>query len=371
MSNTKTNANIVSTKSKKKRDLIMTDRFEDELRAHVASSNSLKDLLPLLPYISLDVLKQAICQNMNGMQPESIKKMHCNSLSIHKIIPSDLIQHVLSFQGLDLKHVKCVNKQWNKLSNKNEKKYHLALQEKLDQNSPIPYDKSINNTWIVHSERNKLTRVEKELGFKLVLRSRKDDMLNSSEVNGDRFYVFSGNYICGTKSIFNNDASIIGINVGDKPLTKYILSEAAMEIKEGCKLWIEGFRAASLSAGIIVNRNASLLMTDCEWYSIQTAIEVNMNAEEVTIKDSVFTECKDCIEMVYDGEHASVRLVCDGNLFRNIKRYTIYERAGLQSKKMYIDKTELYQLKNNSLDGDNDKKISDANKIYFNDIDDD
>lgn len=354
----------------------MTDQFQDELRALVASAKNKRDLEPLLPYVSLDQLKHALYQTIDEVDDTAIKMMRFDAVSIHKIIPSDIIQHILSFQGLDLKHAKCVNKKWNELSIKNEKKSYLALQQRLEQDSPIPYDKSTNNTWILDSERNQLTQVEKEFGFKLLPRSTKKDMMSSIDMNGDRILVFSRIYK-GTKSFFDKDLSMIGINVKKRPEINAFAAQfgdgTMMEIDIGCKLWVDGCRIFYTgSVGVKVNRNSSLYITNCAWKCMATAIKVNMNAKQVIIKDSVFRNCCRCIEMapnernlmIDDDEKSTVRLKCDGNIFRDINHYPI---AVQPPNKGYIDKTELYQLKNNSLE-DNEilaaKQIENANLIY-------
>ena len=58
---------------------------------------------------------------------------------IIEVLPSDIMSYILSFQSLsDLYNSKQINKEWNLLSNQNEKKYFINLQRQLDQDCPIP-----------------------------------------------------------------------------------------------------------------------------------------------------------------------------------------------------------------------------------------
>ena len=91
----------------------------------------------MLKHVSINKLKQHLHQSIDEMKQETVREMYFNSSSIDDIIPADVIQHILSFQSLDLKNVKCVNKQWNKLSMQNERNYHIKLQQRMNEGLPI------------------------------------------------------------------------------------------------------------------------------------------------------------------------------------------------------------------------------------------
>ena len=191
------------------------DLFQDKLNTKVATAGDVNDLLPIIKCISIDKIKQFLHQNINEATMDLTKNMYFNSSSIDEIIPSDIIKHILSFQALNLEHVKRVNKQWNKLSNQNEKRYYSSLQQNLNQNSPIPYHKSDTLTWTLHPRRTRLTRVEKHLGFKMSATTRINQLgtynaRHKYVKSGDRFFLQPGIYPkINTGCLFDKNISII------------------------------------------------------------------------------------------------------------------------------------------------------------------
>ena len=126
------------------------------------------------------------------------------------------------------------------------------------------------------------------------------------------------------------------------------------------KLWLNECTLMLRSDGIIVEDNAYLNVNNCRFYRAKTAIQISANAEKVVIKDSVFGEGTNaCIQInespeAYQGARPMcVELECDGNIFQNNKGYPISEKGGAE----YIAKRELYKLEDNTLRGENGKKV--------------
>ena len=101
-----------------------TTNFKERLLTIISSSNNFNDLIPILSFISVAKLKEFLNQNVKEMDVPTIRSAYFVSASINKTIPSDIIQHILSFQSLDLEHVKCVNQQWNKACKQNERNHY-------------------------------------------------------------------------------------------------------------------------------------------------------------------------------------------------------------------------------------------------------
>ena len=142
---------------------------KDRLQNQTASAQNINDLLPFLKCIPMDKLRDFVHQNIEEMNQSQLKTMHSNAISINRIIPGDIIQHIISFQVLELENVKCVNKQWNKLSKQHERNYYLPLRSPESWPERHSLWKYINNDpqiFILHPKRTQLTEIERQCGFK-------------------------------------------------------------------------------------------------------------------------------------------------------------------------------------------------------------
>ena len=101
-------------------------------------------------------------KHIDEEEMSTARNTYFKSAPIDEIMPSDIIQQILTFQQLDLQNIKLVNKQWNRLSKQNEKHCYLRLQETFKENSPIEYDPDWNATWILHPKQGPLTEIEQE-----------------------------------------------------------------------------------------------------------------------------------------------------------------------------------------------------------------
>ena len=80
--------------------------------------------------------------------------------SVDDILPSDVMQHILSFDGFY--HSKAVNKQWKHLCDMNEGNEMTRLYA----NIPSPSNNQAASTYIIHPKRTHLNAVEIERGYK-------------------------------------------------------------------------------------------------------------------------------------------------------------------------------------------------------------
>ena len=191
--------------------------------------------------------------------------------------------------------------------------------------------------------------------------------------------------------------------------------EGMMHVGRYSKLWLNKCTIMPLRTGIVTCIGATLNVNDCIFDQADTAIIISPLAEKVVIKNSIFKHCgntvyqglaaeDDCIQIYdvyddqkwcdesyverqlmempsdYDGMRAEtkktyVRLECYGNVFEDNGCYPIAEvcRDHIDTEPVYVNKTELYKLKDNVLKGHNGSNllntidIDTANVIYFND----
>lgn len=384
------------------------------MHSAVESAQNVCDLLPMLNQVPLDTIKQFMNALINEMTPSAVTKMKYGSLPIDEIIPENTIQHILSFHPIDGGNIRSVNKQWQKLSDMNEKNYYSKLIHRVDQHSTIPYNKDLNKTCIMHPKRKILTRVEQELGFKGPANIL--SVGNDGNHPNDRYFFHPGHY--RNSNALEKNCSLVGIYgsvdvtvSGSEPLSIGILSEfirminfdmnkygninvyaenikfdCPIDVDVGSKLWLRNCRIIGDkkefgNRGIKIERKLFLHTDNCQYMAVTPAIEISQDADTVTIQDSVFINCggegygyhraNACIEIKTvdtdsDGDRGSVKLKCNGNVFEDNYGYPIAESAG----ETYVESVELYELRDNILKGENAKHVrnkgdlTDANRIY-------
>ena len=392
----------------------MAHFHSDTVNEAVSSAQYFNDCLPFLKLISTEKLKQFIHQNLNET---TAKTFYYNSLSIDEIMPTDIIQHILSFQCLEeLNWTKIVNKQWKKLSNRNEKMRYLKLQESLDKKLPDPY-KSTNRVIIVHPFRTQLTSIEKKLGFSGPINNMPSaiNMLKS----GDRLYFHDGTYEFEDCHFNDFEVNALAIGLGHNVVIRdpspgirhdylfqvvdkssvYIENitfdctesrecyDGAIYIEEdGSNLWLNNCEFTFGGTGMYVRRGSSLKVENCVFDGAKTAIAVSAIANTVTIEQSIFKHCgieddlansgeNGCIQIDHNwtdveyGEseltdgRSFVKLTCIGNTFEDNLCYPISERAQIDDigapsvNPVYIGKDDLYRLEENIISGYNGKNV--------------
>ena len=361
-------------------------------------------------------------------EAEMIHEAEPNTRSINDIFPKEIIQYILSFGDIwsDLS-TKCVNKEWKELSDAFERKQYLQILESLDQNSPIPYDKKKNNTWLVHAEELKdLTALERNMGFKMA------DFFNVDILeHGDRLLVHSGLYQLIPTLEIEKDLSIVGMGnnypiclydgrddegallvVGTDqstaPVRVYIENitfecnstdrDEVINVQTNSTLILNKCKLDFVKSAITVNIGSSLKVESCVFDGGQSAIEISPIAKDVTVKNSVFKHCGHADEFAYSWEHACIQVInldtvhdlrnkliegvkmvkleCVGNVFQDNLCFPIAERAEIEydeqgfdyflspaERPIYIGNHELYNLENNVLRGYNATSVTQQKNI--------
>ena len=394
----------------------MSQHYKKQLHSVINDAKNLNELLSILRCTSLDKIKLFLDQNVDQLKDIGIKNMLFNAASINQIFPSDIIQHILSFQPFE-SHSNCVNKEWNKLSKQNERNYYSKLQKRLNETSPITYNERENSTWIMHQNRTKLREIEKEFNFQGPINVISDIMHRDA---GDRFLIHPGIYENTDEPYYAYDIrnSLVMIGIHGRPtildsgmeecgsficidktsivnMTKMYIenvtidcqhdvdtTEGGIHIAQNNKLWLNNCKLLFQETGIMVRKFANLNVDNCEFDGATVAIEISPLANNVEVRNSIFRNCglgndhrnigEDACIQIEDSCHdlkteedrgyCFVKLVCDGNVFEDNYGYPIAERArNLHSHKdtdqMYVPRRELYRLQNNILKGYNAKKV--------------
>lgn len=359
--------------------------MKNEINKNIDSASRFTDLQPMLQHISINKLKQIVKEMINDEDEwninVNIKGIYWNTIAIDKILSTDIIQYILSFQALDLRHVKCVNKQWRELSMKNEKLYYKRLFDK----SFIPYNADINKTFVIRWPKKKLTVVEKKMGFEIL--SIYKDVDNHirikipNNVHGNRFIIHKSNkyYKIDGAAIFNKNLSFFGIpGTGSnwRPVILFDeiehflnddLNHHAISIDD-CKLQIEKCQIKCWCGGFIeINNNSSLWINHSiiNGTLFGSAIKIKNNAKKIIITKTKITGYKHCIEL--NDEQGIEQLICKCNIFKNNKSYSIIKRNEMSHEEENFElfkeyNTKIYQIGKNKCKSD---FKHDGNKIYI------
>ena len=347
------------------------------------------------------------------MEPLVFTKMHLHPLRI-----DDIIQHIVSFHGLKLQQIKCINRLWNKLAKRNERIQYCRLLKSVDMNCPIEFNRNgNNNTWIIHPIARCLSEVEANLGFRGPINCIEDALMKCKP--GDRLFMHEGNYdfysnassvmiatnisiiglgkdtIIRGKRAFcsivghDHDISDIKVNVYIENITfeyRDVWYGGVIDVTQA-KLWLKNCRFVGDSEllGISLGKDAFLDVDNCAFENGTTAIDLAIFSKQVSIKNSVFRNFAGpyaaCIQITSWKQHrwmndSVVGLECDGNTFENVMNYPIAELDAtpdpfvINESTLYFKNTDSYKLENNVLkynmtSAENEIVIFDVNKIYF------
>ena len=247
--------------------------YKDKVNEDLEATLNLKHLFKFIKHIPFDVLKETVGEIINNNDDNKIlvKTLYFEIRSIDKIIPKDIIQYIISFQGLNLDNTKCVNKQWNKLSNMNEKRECLK-KIRCENNHGLDYDEGNNKTRIIKSKQKQLTKSEKDMGFEICPVSQVKDtygynqnMIHISKAkSGDRYFIYPGRYrIKNSLVLWKKNLSFIGIASSEEYSDVIEVAidcdedEPAISIK-GCHLRISGCYIRSTGCAIYCDEDSSL-----------------------------------------------------------------------------------------------------------------
>ena len=330
-----------------------TNTMKKELNSFIQETETFNDLLPMLRMVPKTQIQQFLIQ-LNKHNKINHKNWYWKFIvSINTIIPQDLTQYILSFLGLDLQNTKLVNKQWKKLSEINERQCYLKI---LKKNNLSIQDKQVSINILRHPF-NKLSRVEKEMGFDMIPSTKypMDDTqitvdLSSIVTNNENkslmvIIMYPGSYKIDQSIILNVNVSLIGIPGSingyyykppeiycDVPFSKRILHHGYINITNGHKLSIQRCEISSAGCTLNVERDSSLFIRNSIIASSHycSAIRITSKAKIIDITNSTFKNCQHCIKLIKeqyqkystDGIH---QLICKCNVFTNIESYAIIQ----------------------------------------------
>ena len=333
--------------------------------------DSTSNLKTFFDYIPVDRLKEAFGKIINDIDdPIPLGGLYYAVRSIDDIFPKDIIQYIISFQGLHLENTKFVNKQWNKLSHINEKMALLKMEQHENQYG-LAYDKKYNTTRIISCKRNHLTASEKEMGFEMcrVLRTSdhglerynyyKYEIDISNAISGDRYFFYPGHYrINNSITLHNKNLSFIGVGSPtdyeiegfNSSVRIYIHNDNDIDIHgtnhnqfrintyssiylASSELRILRCKIRSCECGIHVGKNSSLsvIKSQIQAAAYDTAVRIGKDCNKVVIKQSVIKNSKHCIQFSHfknEDWMQGIKLICENNIFCNIFGYAIIIRAG-------------------------------------------
>lgn len=355
----------------------MSHTADDKLREgiHKALNITSKkaDLEPFYEKISFETLKQALRDIINTNKV-ALRPLYHQVINIDHIFPTDIIQEIISYQGLHLHNLKCVNKQWKDLCEKNETKSYSEL-DKHENKHGLSYNDKINTTWIIPNNRNQLTKVEKARNYKMarVVRTSRDPHTWFKEytidftgsISGDRHYIYPGHYKVKKHLILKGkNFSLIGIpsskehehDGSNSSVRLYWDVEydesglSAIHIDNEGHLRIIRCKIRSMYCGIHVGRNSCLDVnkSSLECGSYNSAVRIEETANKVSIQQTVFKSSKYGVQLLTMGpdKNKGKKLICKHNVFMNIKSYAIIHRPGITLRAEWNNVDDDYVMRN-------------------------
>eukprot|EP01083_Nonionella_stella_P312958 1121224_1 len=153
----------------------------------INEAKSIYDLIPMLRTIELTAIQDILTQNVKKMDATQTSSLFCSSLSIEKILPIDIIEHITTFQAVS----KAVSKTFNKCYQQSQKR-EIKKREKYIASKLNIDDKNTATTYVVDPIRTKLNENEQRLKY----HGPWHDLSQVIEVasNGDTILMGNGTY---------------------------------------------------------------------------------------------------------------------------------------------------------------------------------
>ena len=325
--------------------------FTSALHELTDERSTASDLSVFCQVVQLSNLRAFIQQQIDNMSVSTARAAYYRLLSINRVLPVDLVQHILSFGHCNQNRTVC--KQWNCLNIQNEKNMLQTMYRSVMARYPTSFA-SDSNTWIMHSRRPSLHPIEKEMGFKgpMTPDMIKDDVITP----GDRVLVHDGNYnfysslksakmavyfiglspwskersvitlktgtYCGQYS-FDNLCLITSLHSGVKVHRKLMIRNCTIKVK-GC-LSIE-------QGGSLKIKDSDFISDRTGYCSGEDAILVVPSANEVNISESKFQGFESCVVIhgTYDVQERDldfVRISITNNIFAEIRGFPVSASA--------------------------------------------
>ena len=383
-----------------------TNELVEQMQDFIRSASNVTDLLPILQHLPLFALKSFINQQIEQQTAAAQKIIYFNSSSIHDILPSDAMQHILSFG--DFYRQKAVSKQWKLLAEQNENIKMNNLYQSVPQTES-------GSTFIIHPKRTHLNSVEIARGFigpmpihKALSVCRDGDRLLLHEANHfssyDRMPLVIDKSIqiigIGKGAVFNCDNScdfyhqslfnVEAVNVSFENIT-IDGSCSNQEVRSYGRVIDIGFELNEVSGTCRFNHCSfkslpttvirinplsvgKVSINDCKFEDVSCGIWVD-TAANLNVAKCIFDQCGHShlgvprfFPIMLEREDAST-LNCIENVFIDSKTHPVVEMTSSRSTEHVVDEDmHKYVLTGNVIKGNNqcNGETFEANKVYSN-----
>eukprot|EP01083_Nonionella_stella_P172423 591704_1 len=310
----------------------------------INEADSIDDLIPLLHAIELTAIQDILQQKVKQMNEADISNLFCSSLSIEKILPTDIIGHITSFHNMS--QTQSVSKTFKKCYHQNKQKQ--IQKREMHIASKLNRILDTTTTYVVDPNRTELNDNEKRLKYHGPMHDLLDVIINTAS-NGDTILVHDGTYGCYSTDIeINKCLRIIGtgdnvliqcniIGVNNHVYFKDVKIKIHSEVDEGinvspdCALFMEQSIVDFTLEGICTSRNCVVDINNCKFNGgdhSNEAISIRQKVQTVSITHCMFQGCGrgdcdsngesyDCIATEKDENFVGASLKLIGNLFVN------------------------------------------------------
>ena len=127
------------------------------LMERIDRATSITDLIPMIKHIDLGEIKRILkCKIDSPMSDSQQSEMFFDSVSIEQSLPTDVLQHITSFNKAF--EIKAVSKTLNKCYEQNAKH---EIKRRKDKSMSIVGKREHSKTWLVHPDRAELSEDER------------------------------------------------------------------------------------------------------------------------------------------------------------------------------------------------------------------
>ena len=299
---------------------VQPSHAEKELHKYTDTARTSSDLFPLLQHVDIADLRKFLHGQIDKMSASKACKAYY-SMPINNILPSNVMQHILSFE--DCNHYRDVCKQWNQLMNQNEENQIRAIHRSLTEQYSLSKE---NRIWILHAKRGGLHPLEKKLKYRFL--KKLDEVRNQWHrfKSGDCVLVNNGCYTKGGMSRLDllYNIHFIGISRSEPPI--FCRRDLPIIKVEG-QVTLE-----NLSIGNVAVEQGKVVIRKCTVRSIKVHPGASLEVSECTLIHGKYTGDRSAIEV----SPFARDVVVTKNTFKNFKRCvditTAYERYGTRER---------------------------------------
>ena len=321
----------------------------EAIRQHILSVEKPTDLGSLLDLVSLVDLQSLIFAKLKQMDNDTLRTVFNNLLPIHKVLPEDVIQHILSFDDVHQNRTIC--KHWNRLNQQNEENMLREMYNAVDDGNLEPLG-SGGQTWVIHPTRRTLHPMEIRRGYHGPLQCPSQ----APEGMAVRFLLYPpGRYrVTAREELVQyiglcpddlqycqiDDIRDLSVNWGLKQQFQNVAfnpDRLGLEIRNLSEF---GFENCTIQFGkygstLDVGDSCILNMAKCAYFGGRAGggIQVSSGAKRVSITNSSFSESRSCV-VIHDRNQSGSpeRTLVNLNITNNVFRDTWGEHLVLRTK---------------------------------------